>query len=220
MLIVTGININRLSVLMVEYSENPSIPSREEKLAQLRKAREPREKKKPKPIAPISKKRAAKLAEEKKAGVDGKMDMFFDEMIKRCTSKCLFCNSETTAINTRLYRDDNAKWSEEANEKKYQREIEILKRASIAHLLPKRSIDKGGFPSVATHEDNWIELCWQCHTSFDTGKITWEFLYDSAEWPVIKEKLLNVLPAVAEEERGHKLYGKLQKLVYEAGKGR
>jgi hypothetical protein len=84
---------------------------------------------------------------------------------------------------------------------------------SLAHLLPK-SI----FKSVATHPDILIELCFfgeSCHSNFDSGKITWEFIKDSKEWDIIKEKLLNVLPAVAIEERKNKLYSKLQQLVYE-----
>lgn len=34
---------------------------------------------------------------------------------------------------------------------------------SIAHICPK-----GLVPSVATHYHNWIELCWQCHSDFDS----------------------------------------------------
>lgn len=166
-------------------------------------------------LKPISDKRAKEIAESKKSGSDSEMDLFFDAMLKRCTGKCLFCNSKTTAVDPKFYRDDNPKWSDEANDKKHERTIETMKRASIAHLLPKRPIDKGGFPSVGTNEENWIELCWNCHTLFDTGKITWQFIYDSKEWEIIKEKLLNVLPAVALEERKHKLYSKLTDLVYE-----
>lgn len=173
----------------------------------------------PKPKRPIPKISAKKkienaLEKEARGGGDGEMDLFFDAMLKRCTGKCLFCNSKTTAIDPKFYRDDNEKWSQEANDKKYEREIERMKRASIAHLFPKREINKGGFPSVGTNEDNWIELCWQCHTSFDTGKITWELLRDSKEWEIIKEKLLNVLPLVVMEERKHKLYDKISNLVY------
>ena len=163
----------------------------------------------------VSPKRQAKLDEQKAAGTDGEMDKFFDAMLKRCTGVCLFCNGKTTAVSHNFWRDDNPKWSQEANDKKYEQEVERMKRASVAHLLPKRSIDKGGFPSVAVNENNWIELCWQCHTSFDTGKITWLMLKDSKEWDIISEKLLEVLPAVAEEERKNKLYDQLIKLVYQ-----
>jgi len=89
-----------------------------------------------------------------------------------------------------------------------------MKRASVAHLFPKRPIDKGGFPSVGTHEDNWIELCWSCHTSFDKGKPSWLMLKDSKEWDVISEKLLNVMPMIAMEERKNKLYSQIEALLY------
>jgi hypothetical protein len=188
--------------------------TREEQIKKNQMARMPKEKKTPKPIAKVSEKKMAQIAEEKAAGTDGEMDLFFDAMLKKCTGKCLFCNSKTTAADTSFWRDDNEKWSQEANDRNHERRIEVIRRASIAHLLPKRPIEKGGFPSVGTHEDNWIELCWNCHTMFDSGKITWEFIRDSAEWEFIKEKLLNVLPLVAQEERKVKLYSKLEQLVY------
>lgn len=170
--------------------------------------------KKKTPMKKISDKKRLADAEEKNRGSDSELDLFFDAMLKKCTGKCLFCNSKTTAIDPKFWRDDNPKWSEEANERKHERSVEAMKRASIAHLLPKREIDKGGFPSVGTHEDNWIELCWQCHHDLDNNKITWEFIKDSKEWDLIKEKLLNVLPMVAPEEKKHKLYTKLVELTY------
>lgn len=171
-------------------------------------------KKEKKPIPKISKAKAAADKIAKEAGGDGEMDLFFEAMLKRCTGKCLFCNGKTTAIDNNFYRDDNPKWSQEANDRKYEQTVETMRRASIAHLLPKRPIDKGGFPSVGTNEENWIELCWPCHTSFDSGKISWLMLKDSKEWEIIREKLLNVLPMVAEPERKNKLYSKLNELVY------
>lgn len=171
-------------------------------------------KKPPKQLKKISDKKRLADAEEKNRGSDSELDLFFDAMLKKCSGHCLFCNSKTTAIDPKFWRDDNPKWSEEANDRKHERSVEAMKRASIAHLLPKREIDKGGFPSVGTHEDNWIELCWQCHHDLDHGKITWEFIFDSKERDVIKEKLINVLPMVAPEEQKHKLYSKLVELTY------
>lgn len=150
-------------------------------------------KKKPKPIARISKKKAKKQADEKKAGTDGEMDAFFQAMRKRMKGKCLFCGGKSQKDN-----DENFFFS-------------------IGHLLPKRAVNQGGFPSIGTHEDNWIELCYyneSCHQNFDSGKITWEFIKDSKEWEIIKEKLLTILPLVAPEERKHKLYDRLNRLVY------
>lgn len=171
-------------------------------------------KKPPKPLRKISLKKMAEDKANKNAGNDSELDLFFEEMLKRCTGRCLFCNGKTTAVSADFWRDDNPIWSQEANDKKHERTIEVMRRISISHLLPKRPIDKGGFPSVATNENNWIELCWQCHNSFDSGKISWLTIKDSKEWDIIKEKLLNVLPMVASEERKNKLYSLLNDLVY------
>lgn len=146
-----------------------------------------------KPLKKVSDKKKAEQAEEKAKGTDGEMDAFFRAMRKKMKGVCLFCGQKTEKNNDDLYR------------------------CSIAHLLPKRPINQGGFPSVGIHEENWIELCHfnnSCHTQFDHGRITWEFIKDSKEWDTIKEKLLTVLPAVAMEERKHKLYTKLTDLVY------
>jgi hypothetical protein len=198
-------------------NEEQQIPSYFERMKLIKLGLLPKEavKKMPKKLKQVSDKKRKEDAEAKGKGGDSELDLFFDAMLKRCTGKCLFCNSKTTAIDPSFYRDDNEKWSQEANDRKHERTIETMKRASIAHLLPKREINKGGFPSVGTNEDNWIELCWQCHHSFDTGKITWIMLKDSKEWDIIKEKLLNVLPVVAMEERSHKLYAKIEALVYD-----
>jgi len=144
-------------------------------------------------IAKVSPKRQAKINEQKLSGTDSEMDLFFKSQRKKMRGVCLFCGAKTM-------KDDDEKF-----------------HFSIAHLLPKRPVDKGGFPSVGTHEDNWVELCFwgeNCHGNFDTGQITWEFIKDSAEWLIIREKLLTILPLVAEEERKHKLYDKLVNLVY------
>lgn len=141
-----------------------------------------------KPLKKVSDKKKAEQAEEKAKGTDGEMDAFFKAMRRKMRGKCLFCSG-----NTQKDHDENFFFS-------------------IAHLLPKAI-----FKSVATNESNWIELCFysnSCHTNFDSGKITWEFIKDSKEWDIIKEKLLNVLPMVAEEERKQKLYSKLTELVY------
>jgi hypothetical protein len=109
-------------------------------------------------------------------------------MRKQMTGCCLFCGGKS------------------------QKKDDETFHFSLAHLLPKAI-----FKSVATHPDNIIELCFygeSCHTNFDNGQITWEFIVDSAEWLFIKEKILNVLPMVSVEERKHKLFSKLEKLVH------
>lgn len=139
-------------------------------------------------INKVSPKRQQKLDEQKARGTDSEMDLFFQSQRKSMTGRCLFCNGDT------MKKDDE----------KFH--------FSLAHLLPKAI-----FKSVATHPAITIELCFygeSCHTNFDNGMITWEFIKDSAEWLVIREKLLEVLPQVSQEERKHKLYDKLIKLVY------
>lgn len=145
-------------------------------------------KKEKKPIAKVSAKKALENKQSKEAGSDSTMDLFFAANRKLMTGRCLFCNG-----NTMNSDDDKFHFS-------------------LAHLMPKAI-----FKSVATHPDILIELCFygeSCHTNFDNGIITWEFIKDSKEWDVIKEKLLNVLPMVAIEERKNKLYDRLKKLVY------
>lgn len=140
-----------------------------------------------------SEKRIAKEKEQKEAGTDIEMDLWFIARRREMKNRCLFCGAKT------------------------ERDNDDTHRRSIAHLLPKRPLAKGGFPSVRATEHNWIELCHygnSCHTNFDNGMITWEFLKDSKEWDIISEKLLLVLPQVAEEERKNKLYDKLIRLVY------
>lgn len=134
----------------------------------------------------VSIKKAAENKAQKESGSDNEMDLFFLAMRKKCRGKCFFCQASTTYKNEELWR------------------------IAIAHLLPKAK-----FKSIAVNENNWVELCWDCHTDFDTGQITWLLLRDSEEWFQLKEKLLNVLPMVSPEERKHKLFSKLEKLIYE-----
>ncbi len=139
-------------------------------------------------IKKVSDRRAAKIKEQQQSGTDSEMDLFFKSMRKSMTGKCLFCGADTM-------KKDNDKF-----------------HFSLAHLLPKSS-----FKSIATHPSNIIELCFynnSCHTNFDSGKITWEFIRDSKEWDVIKEQLFEILPLVAPEEQKHKLYSKLVDLIY------
>lgn len=138
-------------------------------------------------INPVSEKRKAKLKEQASQGGESEMDLFFESQRPSMTGKCLFCSENT------MKHDDE----------KYH--------FSLAHLLPKAI-----FKSVATHPDILIELCFynnSCHTNFDNGMISWEFLKDSKEWLIIREKLLIVLPCVAPEERKNKLYAKLENLL-------
>jgi hypothetical protein len=136
------------------------------------------------PIKKISDKKAAEIKGESKSD----LDKFFEQAREAMTGKCLFCGGKTEKFNDDTYR------------------------FSIAHLLPKR---KNMFPSVACHSDNFLELCHfgnSCHTNFDSGIITWEFLADSAEWKIISEKFLKIYPFILESEKRN-LPEQLLKLV-------
>lgn len=138
----------------------------------------PRIEKVKKPLRRISDKRAAQIAEEKKMRDNGNtpMDVWFNQRRVELTGKCLFCGGRT----------------EKNNDSTFKR--------SIAHLLAKKT---GMFPSVSMHPDNFLELCFwgnSCHTNFDNGIITWEFLKDSDEWGVIAEKFKKIYPCIAQPE--------------------
>jgi hypothetical protein len=141
-----------------------------------------------KPIAKVSPKKKKEIQDQKEAGKDGAMDLFFASLRPSMTGKCLFCNAPTN-------KKDDDKF-----------------HFSLAHLLPKVL-----FPSVALMKENIIELCFwgeqSCHTNFDQGKISWEMVESSHEWATIKPQLKIILPLVAENERKNKLYGKLVELV-------
>jgi hypothetical protein len=131
------------------------------------------EKKPPTPIKKVSDKKAAELKGETKSDLDD----WFEERRKEMSGVCLFCQGKTEKDN-----DDTFKFS-------------------IAHLLPKR---KNMFPSIACHPENWIELCYygnSCHTNFDNGTITWEFLADSKEFEIIVAKFKKIYPFITESER-------------------
>jgi hypothetical protein len=132
----------------------------------------------------VSPKKKQEIAQLKNSG-DDKLDDFFNEMKTWLRGRCAFCGNHTTWKNKDMWR------------------------IAIAHLLPKSK-----FKSVATNPNNWTELCWDCHTMFDSGKISWEMLYDSHEWLMLKAQLETILPMVAEEEKKNKLYSKLTELVY------
>jgi len=132
-----------------------------------------------KPIAKISDKRKKKLAVLAASNTDNAVDLWFEARRMEMTGRCLFCNGKTEKNNDATYR------------------------SSIAHLLPKKD-SLGGLPSVATHRDNWLELCHfgnSCHTNFDNGYITWEFLHGSNEWNVISEKFKKIYPFIPEDEK-------------------
>lgn len=67
---------------------------------------------------------------------------------------------------------------------------------SVAHILPKAY-----FPSIATHPDNFIELCFygeSCHTNMDNKTLD---LIDMNCFDEIVEKVCKMYPSIAQEER-------------------
>ena len=124
----------------------------------------------------VSPKRAAKIEAQKASG-DSILDLWFEARRKEMTERCALCSGPTEKHNDETYR------------------------RSIHHLFDKRPTM---FPSVATHEDNWLEVCFfgnSCHTNIHNGTISWQLLRDSAEWSMILEKFLKVYPYIAPEER-------------------
>lgn len=135
--------------------------------------------KEPKKTYVIPKKSAKKIkeeAEEKQLRGDGDTELqkFFKAAMKRMTGYCLECSAKT--------------------------ETHVYKYAifSICHILDKR---EGKCPSVKTHPSNWIELCPDHHTKFDS--LNWSEREKLGYWPEIFEKLIVVANDLAPEELRH-----------------
>ena len=135
-------------------------------------ARLPKEKK----TYQIPKKSKKKLAQEKEQGT-GKRDAsaekerWFQDRRKEMTGKCCNCLKPSFKNSNEYFR------------------------FSIAHILAKR---KSMFPSVATHPDNWIELCGDCHTNLDQCMID---LTDLACWDEVVVKFQKIYPHIAKDEK-------------------
>lgn len=73
----------------------------------------------------------------------------------------------------------------------------IFQRAIIAHILPKR--ENGGFPSVATHPQNRMFYCPDCHTDFDNKGAAHAAGMKSL--PVMRERYQEFKNSLTEAER-------------------
>lgn len=75
--------------------------------------------------------------------------------------------------------------------------VYVYSKATVAHVLPKRECM---FPSVATHEDNSLELCTEngCHYRYDNS---WEDAAKMKVWPLAVEKFRLIFPFIATAER-------------------
>lgn len=99
------------------------------------------------------------------------LDRWFREIQKSMTGKCQNCGGKTEA-NTKHFKN------------------------SIAHILPKAY-----FKSVATHPDNYLELCFygnSCHTNFDNKMID---IIDLHCFDQVIQKFTRIYPHIAAEEK-------------------
>lgn len=80
-----------------------------------------------------------KAKEDKKA----ELSIFFADQLPQIPSRCENCNTDI-----RSYRANKKFW-----------------RSLVAHILPKR--ENYGFPTVATHPQNRVFLCPDCHGNYD-----------------------------------------------------
>jgi hypothetical protein len=102
----------------------------------------------------------------------GVLDRWFREVRKSMTGTCANCGGKSCRDNDREYK------------------------RSVAHILPKAV-----FKSVATHPDNWIELCFygnSCHTNLDHGMID---LIEMNCFDTIIQKFTKIYPHIAQEEK-------------------
>lgn len=117
---------------------------------------------------------ANKPAIKPKVAKDIELEAWFMDRRDEMTGKCCLCGGRTQKNDDETYRN------------------------SIHHLFEKRPIM---FPSVKTHPDNWLELCFygnSCHTNIHNGRITWQLLLDSAERGMILYKVEKVMPFIQE----------------------
>jgi hypothetical protein len=133
------------------------------------------------PEPPKEKKGIAKLSEKKKQEKKESkpqrdlLTEWFTERVKEMKGKCENCGCK---IDKKIY---------------------AYAMMSVAHVLPKR---KNMFPSVATHPDNWLELCTSngCHGKYDTS---WDEATEMPVWNKAVEKFKLVYPSIASEEKRH-----------------
>lgn len=123
---------------------------------------------------PPKKKEWAKKSAARKKEKLPDLQKWFEERHEEMVGICCNCGAITDKYNHRW------KWG-------------------IAHILPKKS-SFGGFPSVATNRDNWIELCMVngCHQTFDGS---WDAASKMKCFPLAKFKFMLFKNDIAQEER-------------------
>lgn len=98
------------------------------------------------------------------------LERWFKDRQKEMTGRCMNCGGKTEA-HTKMYK------------------------CSIAHILPKAY-----FKSVATNEDNWLELCFygnSCHSQMDNKMLD---LIDMNCFDTIIQKFTKIYPHIAKDE--------------------
>jgi len=131
----------------------------------------------------ITKERAAKLAdkrkqiEAKKQGTptykgSAELQRWFIERRAEMTGECAHCGGKSCRDSDQYFK------------------------FSLAHILPKAY-----FPSVATHPDNWIELCHfgnSCHGNMDNKMLD---LIEMDCFSSIVDKFVSMYPSIAANEK-------------------
>lgn len=88
--------------------------------------------------------------------------------------------------------------------------IRFIPSAIIAHIWPKREVY--GYPSVATHDQNRMFFCIDCHTNFDRlGK---DHIENMRSFELIKHRATIVFHDMTQEEQ-RKAYLHLDYLINE-----
>lgn len=133
-------------------------------------------------IPPFSKKRLEAMARDLQNKTDAALDQYFDYHMGLHDPICSNCGTEAPWLKDPQYF--------------------ILWRACQAHILPKREVHKGGFPSLKSNPDNHILLfpSWGgwlcgCHDKFDSS---WLSASTMEIWPmaveIFKDKLYPLIP--------------------------
>jgi hypothetical protein len=142
-------------------------------LEQIRRLKFEAELPKPAKVYSIPKKSKKRIEREQRSVVnDENLDKWFEERRKEMTGKCKHCGGKSCKDDDKYYR------------------------FSIAHILPKAY-----FPSVATNENNWVELCFwgnACHTNYDQLSLD---LMDMNCFDLIVERFQKLYPYIAKEEK-------------------
>jgi len=147
-----------------------------ERLQQIKLGRLPKEAvaKKKKPIPKQSEKKKKELAEQKDANGDTELVKWFRARMKVMGESCYWCG------------------------RKVENKVYSGAIFSICHILDKR---KTVCPSVKTHPLNWITLCPDHHTMFDS--MNWEEREQLPFWDIIRDRLICVYDSLDPSEKRH-----------------